>query len=443
MKQIARLGFIILLGCLVTTALAATKPVLPVQHWQTKNGAQVYFVAAPELPIIDIQVVFDAGSARDAKQAGLAQATNAMLNEGAGKLSADQIAAQFDNVGAQYDVSVNQDMASIHLRSLVDAKFLNPALQTFTTVITAPNFPSDAWKRVQKQTLIGIQAEQQAPMKVASNNFFKTLYANQPYAHPVLGEADTVEKLMITDLQRFYKQYYVAKNAIVAIVGAIDRQKAEQLAEQLIAQLPARDTVKPLPMAAPTDKAQAITVNFPGAQTAIMIGQVGINRISADYFPLYVGNYTLGGGVLVSRLFEEVRNKRGLTYGVSSRLVPLYARGPFYIGLQTRSEQVSQAISVTQQTLKRFVQMGPTDQELQAAKKHITAEFLLNFGNNTDVLNRLITIAFYHLPLDYYDTYRQKVTAVTTQQVKEAFQRTIQLDKMLIVTVGKSPVSNK
>lgn len=424
-------------------AHAANKPVLDIQHWQTKNGAQVYFVAAPELPMLDVQVVFNAGSARDGKLAGLAQATNAMFNQGAGVLNADQIAAQFDNVGAQYGAGVNRDLASVQLRSLTDPKFLNPALQTLTAILTAPNFPANAWQRVQKQMLISLQAEQQSPKQIARNAFYKSLYGDQPYAHSVSGMTATISKLTPQDLQQFYKQYYVASNAIVAIVGAVDKQTAAKIAEQLVAQLPVGQAVTALPVVTGSPHAQEQSIVFPSQQTTVLIGQIGINKSDPDYFPLYVGNHVLGGGLLVSRLFEEVRNKRGLTYGINSSFVTLGARGPFYVGLQSRSDQAKTAIAVTQHTLQTFVNDGPTEQELMAAKKNIIGEFPLHFSNNADLLDNLVNIAFYNLPLDYYDTYRQKINAVTVQQVRNAFQQHIHPNNMIIVTVGESIISSK
>lgn len=423
------------------SAIAENKPVMNVQHWQTKNGVQVYFIAAPELPMVDISVVFNAGSARDGAAFGLSQATIAMLNQGAGQLNADQIAANFENVGAQYAGNITRDFAAVRLRSLSDPKFLNPALQTLTTVLTTPTFPQDGWQLIQKQMLIALAEEQQSPMQIARNAFAKTLYGNQPYGYPIAGTVDTVSKLSLKDLKDFYKKYYVANNAIVAMVGAIDRTTAAKIAEQIVAALPTGEAAKPLATMVGPKQAETKAVYFPSQQTTIFIGQVGINQLDPDFFPLSVGNHILGGGILTSRLFEEVRNKRGLTYGVSSRFALYAANGPFYIALQSRNDQANNAIAITQQTLQKFISDGPTDKELVAAKKNIIGEFPLHFSSNADLLENLVDIAFYHLPLDYYDNYRQKVDAVMPSQIRNAFQQRIHPNTMVTVTVGQ-PVSS-
>lgn len=411
---------------------------IDIQHWQTKNGAQVYFVRTPEPAMLDIQIVFPAGSARDGQLAGLAQATNTMLNQAAGQLNADQIATAFDNVGAQYGAEVNRDMASVQLRALTDPKFLNPAIQTFATVLTTPTFASAAWQRMQKQQLIELQAVQQSPGQIAQRMFYKQLYGDQPYGHPVNGTIETVTRLTPQDLEQFYKHYYVASNAIVAMVGAIDKPTAAKIAEQIVASLQKGQPAAALKIATNEQQPQSKAVVFPSQQTTILIGQIGMNKLDPAYFPLQVGNHILGaGGSMVSRLFQEVRNKRGLTYGVNSNFATLAAAGPFYIGLKTRSDQAKTAIQVTQQTLQTFIKQGPSEAELIAAKKNILGEFPLYFSNNANLLSQVVNLAFYQLPLDYYDTYREKINAVTVGQIRTAFQQRIHPATMTTVTVGK------
>lgn len=423
------------------SAIAENKSVMNIQQWETKNGVKVYFIAAPELPMVDISVVFNAGSARDGVAAGISQATIAMLNQGAAQLNADQIAENFESVGAQYAGSVTRDIASVRLRSLTDPKLLNSALQTLTSVLTKPTFPQDGWQRIQKQMLIALAEEQQSPMLIARNTFIKTLYGDQPYAHPIVGTVGTVSKLSLKDLKGFYKKYYVANNAIVAIVGAVDRATAAKIAEQIVMALPVGEAAKPLATMVGPKQAEKKAVYFPSQQTTVLMGQVGINQLDPNFFSLYVGNHILGGGVLTSRLFEEVRNKRGLTYAVSSKFALYAANGPFYIVLQSRNDQANNAIAITQQTLQKFINDGPTDKELVVAKKNIIGEFPLHFSSNADLLENLVSIAFYHLPLDYYNSYTQKIDAVTRSQIRNTFQQRIHPNTMLTVTVGQSVTS--
>jgi len=429
--------FVFLVSFVSLTVFASTKPVLPIQHWQTKNGARVYFVESKQLPMVDIEVVFNAGSARDGSQFGIAQLTNGMLNEGTKTLNADQIAKNFEQVGAQYGADVDRDKAAVTLRSLVDPKFLNPALETFADILSNTNFPQNSFQRVQKQTLTAIQREKQSPSVIARNDFDKNLYFNQPYGHSVLGTQATVETLKAQDLQKFYRQYYVANNATIAIVGDVSRQKAEAIAEQITKTLPSGSAASLLPQPKPLTKADTQKINYPSQQTTVLIGQIGIAKKDPDFFPLLVGNHILGGGVLTSRLFEEVRNKRGLSYGVSSQFSTAQIPGPFMIVLQTRNDQVKNAVEATRQTLQEFLNNGPTEKELKQAKQNIIGGFPLAIADNASILGNLVNIGFYQMPLDYLDTFRDKVNAVTLDQVRVAFKKHIQPDKMVTVMVGE------
>lgn len=410
-------------------------PIIPIQHWQTSNGAQVYFVPTPEVPMLEVNVVFPAGSARDGDKSGLAQLTNAMLNQGTIHLNADQIAEQFDSVGAQFGATTIRDMSIINLQSLTDKKYLDPALKTFSQILSEANFPKAAFLRTQQQTLSAISAQQQTPDAVAKNTFFAKLYANQPYATPVLGLTDTVAKLTPEDLQKFYKQYYIANNAIITLVGAINRQQAEGIANELVQNLPKGNTATNLPLVQ-TNAETLQHIAFPSAQTTIMTGQIGITYQNPDYFPLFVGNYILGASPLTSRLFSEVREKRGLAYSVVSVFVPLQAQGPFVVVLQSRNTEAKQALQLVQQNIQKFVQDGPSPSEVAATKKKIINSFPLTLAGNDAISQNLIMIGFYHLPLDFLDTYRNKINAVTPEQIKTAFQKHILPNRMVTVMVG-------
>jgi zinc protease len=414
----------------------SSKPVLNIQHWQTSNGAKVFFVQTPEIPMVKINVVFSAGSSRDGDKPGLAELTNTMLDQGTKTLNADQIAQKFDDVGANFGTTVNRDMAVVSLQSLTDPKYLNPALQVFTDVLTAPNFPQQAFSRTQKQTLNAIAEQQQIPDAVAKNAFYAATYDNLPYAHPTIGTQQSVSNLTANNLQNFYKNYYVAKNAMVTIVGALDRQQAETIANQLTNNLSSGEAAPSILLAPSLTQANQQHIKFPSAQTNILVGQIGINYQDPNYFPLLVGNYVLGGAPLTSRLFNEVREKRGLAYSVGSSFVPLYARGPFVIVLQTRNTESGEALKIVNDTMNDFIKQGPTENELAITKKKIINGFPLTLASNDAISNYLIAIGFYQLPLNYLDTYRQKVDAVTTQQIKDAFQQAVHPDRMVTVMVG-------
>ncbi len=408
----------------------------PIQHWQTANGARVYFVPAPELPMIDVTVVFDAGSSRDDGHAGRAQLTHVLLDKGAGGLSADQIAARLEGVGARLSGSSLRDMATLSLRSLVEPKYLDPALDVFAKVIAEPSFNVADLKRERESMLVALQYAQQKPGTVADKAFYAALYEEHPYASPPEGTIESLNALDRAALKAFHKKYYVARNAVVAIVGAVDRAAAERIATVAVQALPKGEPAPALPSVADLASAAERRIEHPSSQTHIQIGQPGMKREDPDYFALYLGNYVLGGGGLVSRLSNEVREKRGLSYSVYSYFQPMAERGPFELGLQTRNDQAAEALQVVREVLARYVEEGPTEEELVAAKKHLTGGYALRIDSNRKILDYLAVIGFYHLPLDYLETFNAKIEAITLAQVRDAFKRRLQPDRMLTVMVG-------
>ncbi len=425
------------------TVSVSVQAMAPIQHWQTSNGARVYFAPAAELPMVDIQLLFNAGSARDGDKAGLAQLTHTLLDKGADGLSANQIAERLEGVGASLGGDSLRDMATLTLRSLSDAKYLQPAVAVFAKLVAQPDFNADDLKRERERMLIGLQYAQQQPEAVSEKAFYAALYGAHPYASPPEGTVESLKSLDHATVQAFHKRYYVARNAVVAIVGAVDRTTAEKLAETVTAGLAAGSAAPTLPAVADLTAAREQRIAHPSTQTHVLIGQPGIRRDDADYFTLYVGNYVLGGGGLVARLSEEVREKRGLSYSVHSYFMPMAERGPFQLGLQTRNDQLAEALKVLRETLSRFVADGPTATELEAAKKNITGGQALRVDSNRKILEYLAVIGFYQLPLDYLDTFNGKVEAVTLEQVRDAFKRRVQPERMLTLLVGGQEIGSR
>ena len=426
---------ITLCAALLLSSIASANP--DIQHWNTGNGARVYFVPAPELPMVDVRVTFSAGSARDGDKPGLAMFTNGMLEEGAGKLSADAIAEHFDNLGANASFSSLRDMATASLRSLTDKKLLQPAVVTFAQLLREPSFPADALERVRKQILVGLRHESQSPGSLGSKAFYSALYGDHPYASHSSGNMKSVLTMNRDDLQAYHQRYYVGNNAVVAIVGAVSRKQAEALAEQVVGTLPAGKAAPALPAVAVLEDSSNQHIEHPATQTHILLGQPGMRRGDDDYFALYIGNHILGGSGLTSRISDEIREKRGLSYSAYSYFSPMAAEGPYLLSVQTKTESKEEALNVLRATLARFIADGPTDKELVASQKNITGGFALNVDSNKDILGYIAMIGFYQLPLDYLDRFIERVNAVTVEQIHDAFKRRIHPDKMVLITVGE------
>jgi zinc protease len=240
------------------------------------------------------------------------------------------------------------------------------------------------------------------------------------------------------DVKQFHQNYYVTANAMVVIVGALDRQQAKKTAEKLMEKLPKGQKPTALAEVKLPEKSTTQYINFSSSQTHVLVGFPGMDRHDKDYIALYVGNHILGGSGLVSKLFKEIRDKRGLAYSVYSYFSPMVKKGPFILGLQTKNEQTQAALKVLNDTLTQFINQGVSKQVLIAAKKNITGGFVLRFDTNSKLINYVTMIGFHHLPLDYLETFPQRVQAITIDQIKETFKRRINPQLLQTVTVGGS-----
>lgn len=425
----------------VSVALLVALPAwaaLPIQHWQTSNGAEVYFVENHELPILDLAVNFPAGSSRDTRdKAGVAGLTQHMMSLGAGGLSDSEIASGMADLGAILGGEQDQDRASLSLRTLSSPRESSAALELFGKVLQRPDFPQSVLEREKARIVAGLREAATQPESISDKAFTAALYGDHPYGIANADTPESVGAIQREDLVQFYQTYYRAQGAVIAIMGDVSKSDAARIAESLAAGLPQGPKVAtPLPAVPYPAQVKVERIPHPASQSHILLGYPGIKRGDPDYFPLYVGNYILGGGGFVSRLTEEVREKRGLVYSVYSYFMPLAELGPFQIGLQTKREQADEALAVVKQTLAKFIQSGPTAKEMKAAKDNIIGGFPLRVDSNGKILSYLSVIGFYHLPLTYLDDFNQQIAKVTPAQVKEAFARRVRPDHMVTVIVG-------
>lgn len=414
---------------------APPRRALDIQRWQTAEGARVLFVEARELPMFDLRLTFAAGSSQDAGQAGLALLTNAMLNEGVDGLDASAIAAGFEGLGARFGNGAYRDMAVASLRSLSAAEQRTPALALFARVVGAPSFPADALARVKNQILAGLEQQKQNPGKLASRALFRQLYGEHPYASPSDGTERSIPALQQAQLRAFHARAYAAGNAVIALVGDLSRGEAEAIAAQLSAALP-RGPALPPPPAPEAPAAQREHIEFPSQQTHLMLAQLGIERRDPDYAALYVGNQILGGGGFGTRLMEEVREKRGLTYGIYSAFTPMQVAGPFMINVQTRAELGEATLELVRQLVREFVASGPSEAELAQAKRELAGSFPLSTASNADIVAQLGAIGFYDLPSTALEDFMNQVQQLDVAQVRAAMARHLRDDAFVVVSAG-------
>ncbi len=422
----------------VVTSVVGSGP--KIQTWKTDNGSTVLFVPTLQLPMLDLRVTFDAGSARDGDKPGLALLTNAMLDQGArfgdGTLSGDDIAERFDSIGARFSTSSLKDMALLSLRSLTDTDILKQSLETFMAVLHGPTFPQRDFERSKKQMLIGLKAQLQSPSSISSKLFYKNLFASHPYSASSTGTEKSIKALSIKDLQDYYKQFYVANNAVIVMVGNLQLSQATKIADDISKGLASGAKAVALSEPALYTQAKVISEQFPSSQTHIMMGSIGLKRGDKDYYALYLGNHILGGSGFSSRIVNEIREKRGLAYSSYSYFSPMRVNGPFIVGMQTKNDQTEQALKILNEVIVTFITEGPTADELEHSKLNTAGGFPLRIDSNREIVEYLAMIGFYELPLDYLATFVDNINAITIEQIKDAFSRRVDPSKLLTVIVG-------
>ena len=434
MKNIFFCGVVSGFGCIALSLAASAQAALPVQSWTAKSGAKVLFVESRSIPMIDVNIDFDAGARFDPQaKSGLASMTQGLLALGAGNLSEQEIADRFADAGAQRGGKLDLDRAGVSLRTLSSATERESGLATLTTLLTSPRFDEAVLVREKARRIAALKEEETKPEVIADRAFDRALYGEHPYGrNPTNATLDAITR---ADLQAFYAAHYGAKRAVVAMIGDLSRADAEALAERITASLPAGVNAPDL-MPVPPQNASETRIPHPATQSHILTGSAVLKRGDADYFPLTVGNYILGGGGFVSRLMEEVREKRGLAYSVYSYFSPLKQEGPFQAGLQTKKEQANEALALVRKVISGYVDKGPNASELKAAKDNLIGGFALRIDSNRKILDNLSVIGFYGLPLDYLDTWSANVGKVTVESIRVAMKRRLKPENFATVMVG-------
>jgi zinc protease len=448
------------LACAAALALAAgsAAAAIPIQHWTQPSGAQVYLVESPAIPMVDVQLDFDAGARRDpASQAGLASVTAGQSGKGvratcapAGSATRNASAQQpcdaaldenavseaWADLGASFGGGATSDRMSFSLRSLTYPDLLPKAAALAARQLGEPAFDAAVWQRDRERINASLKEANTRPATIAGRAFAEAVYGGHPYGQETTEQ--TLSAISVADMRAMYERSILPCRAKVSVVGAVNRAQADALVQTLLSRLPATACAPLPPVAEVPALARAVEriVPFEAAQAQVLIGQPGYKRDDPDFFALTVGNYILGGGGFVSRLTNEVREKRGLTYSVYSYFAPGLHAGAFTMGLTTKASQAQQAIAVARETLARFVAEGPTEVELKAAKDNLVGGFALRIDSNRKLLDNVANIAWNGLPLDYLDTWTQRVQAVSVADIRAAFERKLQPERQVTVVVG-------
>lgn len=427
--------------------LSVTVP--SIEHFTTQAGVRVSFVRATALPIVDIDLRFNAGSARDgnvrangADGFGIANMTATMLTQGTQNLAEDDFTRAVETLGINLDSSAYKDMFIVSLRSLSDDEHLLPAIDLMTQMLTSPTFDEDILARNKARLLVGLQQQKQDPSSLASLAFDQALYGEHPYAHPSSGTLESVPSIERQDLIAFQNRYLVAANASLAMTGNMTSDQARKLAETITANLPLGQAASTLPEPKDLSTAQHIHIDFPSTQTTVLMGQLGNKRATdaqaqQQQTNFAVGNDVLAGSDFSARLMTEIRQNLGLTYGISGSMNPMLARGPYQIGFSTRNDKARTAIDASIKVIDDTLDQGITVAEMRLTTDNLKNSFPMSFASNAGINNLLGMMNFYQLPDNYLTDYMSRIDNVKLADVNQTLNDTLDPDKFLIVTVGQ------
>jgi len=418
---------------------AVTLPVearVQIEHWATRSGTQAYFVESHALPIVDVSVEFAAGSAYDpGDRAGLGRLTLTLMKAGSSRYSEAEVDRRIADAGAELRDNFDLDRAGYALRTLSSETERKAAVDTLADIIQSPRFASEAFEREKARAIANVAEAETQPDHIAEERLYALMYPSHPYGST--AKPATLSAVTLEDVQRHYRARYGSADATVTIVGDLSLDAARALAEELTSRLE-KGEEGTLPSVVPPTSGETVRVAHSSTQAHVLLGVAALARADPDFFPLLVGNYILGGGGFVSRLMTEVRSKHGLAYSVYSYVYPYSEEGPFVVGLQTRRDQAGEALRRARDVVAAFVARGPTEAELTAAKASLIGGFPLRIDTNRKLLEQLAVIGFYKLPLDWLEEYPARLRAVTLEQVRSAFARRIDPEKLSVVVVGAS-----
>ncbi len=416
---------------------------IPIVHWTHASGAQVFLVQSPVIPMVDVRVELDAGGRRDpVGKVGLASVMAGSLADGVrasgreAALDENGLGEAWADLGAAFTAGATADRLSVSLRSLTQPELLTKAVALAARQLAEPAFPVAVWRRDRLKWIAALKEADTRPATQAGRAFANAVYGLHPYGAE-MTEASLM-RISVQDMAALHARMLRPCYAKISVVGALNQTQTDALVTQLLGRLPAGvcPALPPLPEVPALLQAQEKSLPFVSAQAHVLLGQPGYLRNDPDHLALVVGNHILGGGGTSSRLTEQVREKRGLSYSVDSHFAPGLHAGAFTISLQTRPDQAKQALQLVREVLHDFVEQGPTEEELHAAKDHLVGSFPLLLDGNLKLLDNVANIAWNGLPLDYLETWTQRVQALSTADIRAAFARKLRPDSMVTVVLG-------
>jgi zinc protease len=420
----------------MTAALETLAAPAPVRQLVTPAGVEVWHVESPLVPLVALAFAFEGGAAQDpSNKPGVAQMLARLLDEGAGPYDSDAFQEQLAARAIELTFHAGPDSLGGQLKTLV--KHADEAFELLRLALTEPRLDADAIERVRAQTIAGLRYQANDPGSVATKRFFAEAFPGHPYGRPTSGTVESVAAVARDDLVRLHGVTATRARVKVAAVGAIGADRLVELIDLAFGGLPEPEPLGPVPPTAITSLGERVVVDLDVPQSVIRFGLNGVTWRDPDFIPAYVLNHILGGGAFTSRLFQEVREKRGLAYSVGTSLVSYRSGAMLWGYTATKNERVPEALDVIAAEMARLKEEGPTDDELQKAKDYLTGSYALSFDTSTKIAHQLAQIAFEGLGLDYIARRNALVSAVTQDDLRRAAARTLDDGRMLVVVAGR------
>jgi zinc protease len=400
------------------------------------GGVEAWHVASDLVPLIALAFTFEGGSAQDPQgKAGAAQMLARLLDEGAGPYDSDAFQERLAARAIELNFNAGPDALGGSLKTLV--KHADEAFDLLRLALAEPRLDDVSIERVRAQTIAGLRYQQNDPGVMASKRFFAEAFANHPYGNPTSGTIESVEAVTREDLVGLHRKVIAKGRVKVAVVGAIDADRLSNLLDLIFGALPEALPLAPVEATLMANRGTRCVVDLDVPQSVIRFGTFGISWRDPDFIPAYVLNHILGGGAFTSRLFQEVREKRGLAYSVGTSLVSYRAATMTWGYTATKNERAAECLDVIAEEMARLKEEGPGDDELAKAKDYLTGSYALGFDTSTKIAHQLAQIAFEGLGIDYIARRNALVSAVTQADIRRAAERTLGDGKMLVVVAGR------
>jgi zinc protease len=416
-----------------TRAVSSPTQAIPVP---AASGIEAWYVPSPLVPMVAMAFTFEGGAAQDADgKAGTAQMLARLLDEGAGDLESDAFQEALAAQAIELHFHAGPDSIGGSLKMLT--KHAAEACRLTALALKEPRLDPIAIERVRSQMIASLRYQQNDPGVMASRRYFREAFPDHPYGRPSAGTIESLSAITRDDLVAMHRKL-IGRGALkVAVVGALEADGVAGMLNQIFGSLPEQGPLKPIPATQIHDLGRRVVIDLDVPQSVIRFGLGGVAWRDPDFIPAYVLNHILGGGAFTSRLFQEVREKRGLAYSVGTSLTSHRAVAMTWGYTATKNERVVEALDVIGEEIHRLIADGPSDHELQKAKDYLTGSYALSFDTSTKIANQLVQIAFEGLGMDYISRRNDMVASVTQADIRRASSRTFADGAMLVVAAGR------